>query len=762
MTIISPFLIWVLMFVPFVLVAIPMGIAYLKKGYKEGLKHSTYSICATLLSVVGALILSKIIAPIISWLIFKLIPASLFEEAGALASLIASIGQGIAGVILSFLFFVIFFIVAICVSKKLIHKIKIEKFVDDPTKKSSKWFGLGIRTVDAIVVSLLLLLPIYGTVAYTVPVISKAYKVVNPTATVQQDRTLSYLDCVETHPMVVINKNGPVAWVFESLSKLNVNGAGINLAEISEVIEEAINLYNEGLEAKTEKEQMDVAKKMNDLLRKTVVEKDWLYDVVNMLVGEVKEALKTEPDTEETQIIKEILPYFELTREQFKTNATALVEFSTLSLNEGFLDCLRNNEFHTLSDDYFDEMGKLINLSDQAVAIKKLMVMGGISDLYMNEYYDSLDDDDYSQEEYEQASKVAQGKSITLMDKYWGDGYVDAKDQRREAYSILMFAFGSGDGDRLEALARHPKFGAEVAQQFVNANVVMDSVYFDDEKLEDKKYDFYNNNAVKKAVKKLLKDCETTRLTSFNVDKGLSLIGNTIHFLKEPNPESYYIGNYYVPINRQAVNLLVDSVGKNYFYNSQPHGKEVYELLKALQTDDSMFKKYANQTANLSLFADLVDFAKSDWKNVEFDNVFTLNYLLDDTITCKTIESLMAKKGNDPFGFGKKLTTGQKDLLGKHIDGLAEHTYTSDYTFSADGLESIFDGDSTMTSDGLLTLKDGMSFSNSTIIKGNGGSGTVQVDPDALSDFNIKEIPEQLKKEMKANADIIKRFFGIT
>ncbi len=161
------------LFVPFFLTLLVTAIIYLIDGYKKDFGKSLVSFTATIISTLISVLLAKLcgwgtakfVTPV---LIKKLAEAS--EELGSVISLASGFIQGAIDVAMSFMFFAIFFSISLAVFKSLGKKINWKKLDKLNTgKTSTRIAGMGIRGIDAILVTIMLLLPVYGSIATIAP-----------------------------------------------------------------------------------------------------------------------------------------------------------------------------------------------------------------------------------------------------------------------------------------------------------------------------------------------------------------------------------------------------------------------------------------------------------------------------------------------------------------------------------------------------------------------------------------------------------------
>ena len=713
---------WILLFVPFFIVGLPIVICYMIKGYRAGLKHSVMSVLGTVIAVIVSVVLAKLTTLALSGVIVSLVHESLFAEAGVLSGLVASLVQGIVGIVVAFVFFLIYFIVAVCVAKKLIQKIKFEKCRDDPEKKHSKWLGLTIRAIDSIVVSSLCLIPVYGLLAYTVPVASSAYTAMEGES--EDDPYLPFFRCIENHPMVVLSRVGPTSMVIGALTDLDIGDASINLADMSEDIQDLLTQYIALTEASDE-DRLDAFEKFNTTLRRVIVEEPWFYDFMRALVDETQNYVADLPDSGDRETVQRILAVFDITEEEFRDNAVTLIDFVTYSIDCGMVERMRWDNYEYLPDEYYVELGKLINYSDQAVALKKEIVLDALTTLY---YQDS--DDYYTS--YETAREEAARKAQALMDAHWDDGYVSPDRQKREAYSFICFTLKHDKADLIEGVARHPKFGADVAMQFVDGGFVMS---FYDRWLEPSEGEamYEKSQTIKDAVAKIVKERENAPMDDLELKKYFELVANTVVIVNADESGSYY---YSVPDDEKAWSLLVDTIGEEYFATTNPtFGRELYTVISAQRNVPPEEGVYS-VSVDFGSFIELVITAKNprNWpdkvpdknsRDSYYSDLYsTASRLVSASRLCKGLKAVIEEKGSDPFGLGEKLTPAQKAVFEECIESAIENEtigynryYGVQVTLDADGNYVMSDGGSVTLDDSELKEYEARLRENAKVIR---------------------------------------------
>ena len=169
------------LWIPFGIVFLISAILFCRTGYKRGLWRSLISLGATAVSASVSLLLAGLMAqPIAGALIAALEQRRALGELEAFRPLLAGVVKSLLALII---FSVLLFITAI-IAKVLADKYLKKYCMTD--RKELRWGGLGVRLIDALLYTQLLLLPLYGTIAAYFPAVNT---VMTATAQIREDET---------------------------------------------------------------------------------------------------------------------------------------------------------------------------------------------------------------------------------------------------------------------------------------------------------------------------------------------------------------------------------------------------------------------------------------------------------------------------------------------------------------------------------------------------------------------------------------------
>lgn len=445
------------LFVPFFVVLLIVGIVYMVSGYKRDLGRSLASICATVVTTLLSLLLAKLTATFLAKMLVTKLPEAIFSSIGTFGGFAESVVAGMLEIALAFTLFSTFFFIFLIILKGIARKIKlgiVEKL--NFGTKASKLGGMGVRALDAFIVSLFLLMPVYGGIGAIVPT---AAKLVNMTGA-KDSQAAELLLALEQHPVLNAYQFGPTSWVYSGLSTFDMNGKSVNVAKVAGSVEGVMERVAKFSQAKGE-EKIKAYKELNAYIRENVIEEKWCYDAVMAFLKEFeKQGAGNAEMKEAIQIVK---PLLKMSYEDFKKTGVAISEFSDYAIDSDFVAITKKGNYTDLPEDFTKRFGKLLNQSNQLISLKKMILQSTIEELFR------------SNTDYDDAQVKAE--AAKFVEQYYGDGKVAENLREKEAEAFVILMFGGSELDVLEALARHPMFGAQVAADQLTKEVIYDSYH---------------------------------------------------------------------------------------------------------------------------------------------------------------------------------------------------------------------------------------------------------------------------------------------
>lgn len=493
------------LFVPFLLLLAILAAVYLTAGYKKGFGGAIISLFATVVAVIFSLLLAKLLGGVLSGLIFNMLPVQISESLAVTGTLGASLVKGILEIAVSFFLFGLFFIISMAVLKKLGKKIcrsKIDHLNAGST--GTRLAGMGVRAVDAVLVCVMLLLPLYGTVAVAAPPIAAIMQISEHPAVsgggspslstdgmnvskTSANGTIStetlclntlragseeidhlrlsqadknepspseILEAIANHPVLTPYKYGPGAWINSTLTSFSMNGKTVEISTAANSLKgmlDRIQVIQTAIDLKDEQAAITATQELIEYTRKEVINRQWSYNMAMAFVGEFDNMLaehadEISDDDKFMELYEQVRPLLDMSFEEYTYNAEGILDFLGWIMEiygkygEDSLDLETESAITT---EFFTRAGNLMNHSEQAIALKRILLQLFATELY-DEYTNNPSD-----------------SAAAFINKYFGDGLVAEEDRPNEASAFFSLIDSHNSLDIAEAFVRHPLFGAD-------------------------------------------------------------------------------------------------------------------------------------------------------------------------------------------------------------------------------------------------------------------------------------------------------------
>ena len=486
-TIILNLILWV----PFGFLFFIYGVIFCVSGYQKGLYRALISVGATVLAGGVSILVSRLTSAKISQMIYNAIPTEKLGLEGASAQLFGVFIKGaIQNIVALVMFSLLLFILSI-VFKCICSKIKPDKLLTE--NKALKWAGLAVRFVDALVVVLLLMLPLYGTVAAYAPAVKSLATSDIIAGEKDMSDVVEVLDVLTSHPIIKASGTGPVGMVYKGLSDIKAGEGTLNVPEMAETSEELVTMIM-NLPNVPEEQMNEEVQKIIVYMRKNVVNKSWFYGLFNTVKGEAIKLLEensAEIPPEARGIIDEIIKSLDISEEQLQDASEEFLDFAEYVLKNRLIERAEEEELAVLyNDEFLSRFGKLANCNEVALSVKRIINM-----MSLMEFFGSSDE----------AIRFLNEHPITLK--------TDEALQKREAGALLIMMKGGKALVQLEALVRQPDFGFDTMRPYIDEKLLSESVYHGYSDGEDNPLSTYlkNNPDVFNVILNKLKECETTQ-----------------------------------------------------------------------------------------------------------------------------------------------------------------------------------------------------------------------------------------------------------
>lgn len=432
------------LYIPVALLFGLCSIFFIRAGYKKGFWRSLISLIATVVAVIVSLLLGKLFGQQLAGPLATELVNAIPTGSGIPLQMMASVIQSVIQAVLTFALFGMFVIITLILFKAFSRKIHFSQMDNEPAdEKGLRVAGMGLRCLDAVIVTLVLLIPLYGPLSVTLPVASGLVGVVAD----ESDDAVQAVKAMEQHPVLRVYKAGPVSVVSESLSDVNIGGETIDTAHIMSVIEGVITRF-ETFDGADGQERADALAELVGYVRENVIEESWSYDLLQALRKEVNDPkyLQEEVTEEGLAVINALT---DTDRETFVSNGIALLDFIEYALENGFMDFYNTSNYEALSTEFYEKLGALINHSRQAVFMKKL--------IYVDEVYEMFG---------------SRESATAFIDHYIPDEPLPTELQMQESESFMRIFFTRENVDKLEALVRHPGISAGDVEPLMTAELL--------------------------------------------------------------------------------------------------------------------------------------------------------------------------------------------------------------------------------------------------------------------------------------------------
>jgi len=268
-----PLLLWI----PFILLLLITGLIFCIRGYKNGVIRSAFALGATVFSLILCIALSvllswplsKLFIPLVSPLVEQMVPAG-----ESLYGLVQGLVGTVLSVLIALFLFPLLFLIAAIVLRIVALKTSRDKFA--PPQKSARWGGAAVGLVEALVFSLALLLPLYGSVGAYLPTVREL------TGETEAEAAALLEDVCE-HPLVTVFRVQPLRFTYDNLGVIVYEGGATYPSTLTE---DAREIFRQ-VTALGEKELADYGQNELDLLRrlrKNPFLREILYRVMAMTV----------------------------------------------------------------------------------------------------------------------------------------------------------------------------------------------------------------------------------------------------------------------------------------------------------------------------------------------------------------------------------------------------------------------------------------------------------------------------------------------
>ena len=382
---ISPAMINVILWAPFVIVLVISALIFCIAGYKKGLWRALISLGITVVSAVISFFLSKIVAGIMATGIVATVEGML-PAGNPMIGIVKPLLPSLVQAVLAVAFFAGIFFIVTLIGKIIGNLVKRDALqVEHP---GLKWGGLGVRVVDAIIYTVLLLLPLYGTLGTYAPTVQTVLSLAGgeETAIISE-----YLSAITGHPMVDMSSNSVVGGIYgglmDSSGTTNPDGsANDNENEVVDAMDKTMVKFEALQNAESPEEMQEACLDLVQHLKENVVEADWSYDLINETTTVLKDEIVNSmqgASPEEIKQVETVVGMLDMTKEEFQENGVVMLEFVEYALTNNVMESLESGDMSALQNQEFvEEAATLLNATEKTTEIKKYLITETVSAIF--------------------------------------------------------------------------------------------------------------------------------------------------------------------------------------------------------------------------------------------------------------------------------------------------------------------------------------------------------------------------------------------
>lgn len=345
------FILWI----PFLLVFLGIGIPFSLKGFRKGLFRSLLSVAATVAVICISFFAAKLFAPLAVGKVVALLPELSGEEEAILNGILPMVIEGAVTGILSLIIFSVFLAILTPVGKFLFALIPAPKAKGLITRV----LGLGLRFAESVALAIFLLLPIYGTLAAYTPAVETVLSFSEEADTQETLSIADYAISAAKHPVVSLAKAAPFSTVYNELSSAKTSVGTVNVPKMIKTMTQTVDAFRSILDGNFNAKDFERFLKA----QKAAVNSDWFYTVFSSVSGLLESRLQETGDSAPTYL-KAMQTLMGLPREKFTQSYAGLLDWMNFASEKGLF---REKENGTLNDAWIDQSGVL----DKAAEIEK-------------------------------------------------------------------------------------------------------------------------------------------------------------------------------------------------------------------------------------------------------------------------------------------------------------------------------------------------------------------------------------------------------
>ena len=349
-----------ILWIPFLLVIACVAIPFCMQGFRKGFFHALLSTAATVLAAALGFVAARILAPMAVEFLISYLPEFSDENYGVFAGIASALAEGLITGLLALIVFAIVLAILTPVCKFLLALVPI------PRERGllTRTLGAILRLADGIVLSILLLLPLYGTLAVYGPAINTIVTITEEPSTDPGDaEELSirdYIQLTADHPVIALYRTEPVTQLYNALSTADTSLGQINIPKMLQTATQTADTFQALADGDVTADDLDALANID----RDMVESEWFYTAFTTLSeGLLSQAADAEDAPAYLSALQEMTT---LSQEDFAQCFTGILDLMEYASEKGLFQGLEDG---TIDEAWLESSG----LEEKALEIQQTL-----------------------------------------------------------------------------------------------------------------------------------------------------------------------------------------------------------------------------------------------------------------------------------------------------------------------------------------------------------------------------------------------------
>ena len=437
---------------PFLIVAVICGLAFAFKGAKRGSLKAAISVISTVISTVLTVIVAKLLGTAVAGAITPMVSDALKNSVeGIDPEMLVPLASSLASAVAATVLYIPLFIILASVIKAVVSLI-FKHIIPEPKHVLDRIGGITVSVIDALLVSLLVFLPIYGT-------LSVVKDVTSVIAVDENDENMELLNAL-TEPVIVdIAGNAPFSLVYDELLTFKYEEHSIS---VPKVVRSASDIVSDVVEFNMLENKFSDGRLLKVILHDiedALLENEFVTDIVCQIAPSLL------PDINMGSMGKISIPEYYTAISDGKLlryDLSAFIDMLEAMIDCGMLEATEGGRYDVSkidADALSAAFGRTLNHSNSLASFKNKMIKDLVSSFADKLTQEGEQGDDAINALIEQIKSMPETP-------YTGE------QMQKEGEAIYMLVSGLlvagkenqtglGLGFILEGLARHPMIGTD-------------------------------------------------------------------------------------------------------------------------------------------------------------------------------------------------------------------------------------------------------------------------------------------------------------